>query len=266
MAMSEPESGHKHGEQKFEQHTVDGHSQDDRLARIEQRLDAYEDRIDELEAENEQLREELHEERQARSALIDAAVNDPDEADLGEIFIAGVPAGSMLEGVIDSTGSLEEKIEDVKESVTDEMENRGQQDARLQRRITALAEKADVELTDSDVLGDDKIRRVMKHGAGDVVERVYPVHNRAADVLRNIDEWGELQTDANGRRFTLTSDQARSRLKDKRDKDLTPTEVKRVFEKIEKWGADSPRHVKAVLSGTTGDGKNRLVIGLEAKA
>ena len=57
----------------------------------------------------------------------------------------------------------------------------------------------------------------------------------------------------------LNSPTVAERLQDRLDEQLTTTEIKRVFAKIESWGRDSPRRVSKNLSGAV----NKLLISLE---
>lgn len=231
-------------------------------ASVMQRLEALEDRVDELESENKELRDELQRERETRKALIEAKSNTTDDISLGSVFIAGRPVGSMVEGLDDATDTLADEIDEVDAKIDEEQQNRGQQDAKLRRRIAALAEKAGVEIHESDILGDDKITRVLKHGVEDVEGNPGDTDRRAQAVLRNIGKWGQTANDAHGKRLLITSPTVVDRLDDYRDEQLATSQVKRVFWKIEEWGADSPRSVSADFSGDV----NKLKIELDTEA
>lgn len=61
---------------------------------VDQRLQSLEDRVDGLERENKQLREELHDERETRTQLIDTiGETDPADATHEDLLIGGAPAG-----------------------------------------------------------------------------------------------------------------------------------------------------------------------------
>jgi len=262
-------------------------------AAVMQRLEALEDRVDDLEDENEQLREELEAEREAREALIDTIGDtDPADAGFGDVGLAGVPIERWLSnnsekrdaiaryvfgsddidtvddmvGYIDEEGTLPQQLEaevsELEDQIDEEQQNRGQQDAKLRRRIAALAEKAGIEIHESDILGDDKITRVLKHGVDDVESKPGTTDYRAQDVLRKIGKWGQKANDAHGKRILITSPTVVDRLADYRGEQLATSQVKRVFEKIEEWGADSPRSVSADFSGDV----NKLKIELETEA
>lgn len=147
-------------------------------------------------------------------------------------------------------------IEELQTTLTDECDRLAAEDAKLRRELNLLADAVDVEVTEADVLGDDKIIRVMRNGPEAVETTVNPVDRRAAAVLRNIDRWGQLTSDAYGDRFVVTAGEAKDRLQDARNESLASVQIKRVFEKLEAWGADSPRTVRADCSGE----QNRLVI------
>jgi len=269
-------------------------------AAIMQRLEALEDRVDDLEDENEELREELEAEREAREALIGTLGDThPSDAMFDDVTVGGVPIERMLSNnkkkrkvltryvfgdvevddmdvddmdvddmqeYIQQQGTLPAQIEndlsEVEEQIRDEEENRGQQDAKLRRRIAALAEKTGVEIHESDILGDDKITRVLKHGVDDVESKPGTTDYRAQDVLRKIGKWGQTADDAHGKRILITSPTVVDRLDDYRDEQLATSQVKRIFEKIEEWGADSPRSVSADFSGDV----NKLMIELDTEA
>jgi hypothetical protein len=223
-----------------------------RLRRLEELVEQQADRITHLE-------NKLEAERERREALITARGVDPADADLGAIFIAGRAAGSMLEGALDRQDRFDERFGAVRDDISTERDQRGREDAKLRRRVAAVAEKAGVDVTDADLLGDDKIQRVLKHGVDDVEESPTITAYRARDLLENISSWGRTIDDANGTRVAVTSPTARDRFADARDEELRTSQVKRVFRKIEEWGSSSPRHVDADCSGET----NRLVISLE---
>jgi len=224
---------------------------------VEQRLNQLEDRVTELEAENEQLRDELEREREIRCALIHAKADDPTEADAGEVFIGNKPVPSMVQTLgsrIDSLdGDLEDEVSYLEDQIKDEEKNRGQEDAKLRRRVEALADALDVEIVDSDIYGEDKIRRVLKHGASDLDSNPGPTAIRAQCLLRHIGKWGNKQNDGLGKRILISSPTVADRLEDVRDERLSTEQIKRVFRKIEEWGADSPREVRFKPGSRGGD-------------
>lgn len=224
-----------------------------------ERLRSIEARIEQLERENDELRAQLRRERHIRQQLISTPRDDPTDAGFREVFLAGKPVGTILRAVEEQTDRIESEVDTLGDKLDDETHNRGVQDAKLRRRIEAVADKAGVDLTESDLLGDDKIVRVLKHGAEDVVDRAFPVHFRAQAILRNLGEWGRLASDSNGRRHLLATSEAKQRLKDKRDESLNSKEVHRAFRKIVEWGEDSPRTVTT----TKRHGERYLIVQLE---
>jgi len=150
-------------------------------------------------------------------------------------------------------------IFDLQDDIVEEQKQRSIVESRLRKEINCVADKAGVDVTDSDMIGDDKITRVMRDGPQAVESTVYPVHERACEVLRNIDRWGTRATDKFGDRFVLNSPMVAERLQDRRDEQLTTTEIKRVFAKIEAWSQDSPRRVSKDFDGNI----NKLLISLE---
>lgn len=206
-----------------------------RLSKVEEENAQLQNRVDELEEENQRLEEKV--------------INNSQHAGKERAKL-----GARIATLEDSN------IDELAGQLAEEKEHRGREVAKLRRHLAALEDEINVSVTDADLMGDDKITRVLRHGVSDVVDgKIWPVHNRARDILANIGEWGTRQNDANGARFYITAAEAKSRLRDKRDESLQSNEVRRAFEKIEEWGGDSPRHVLASNS----DGKNRLVISLE---
>ncbi|QZP38263.1 hypothetical protein [Halobaculum magnesiiphilum] len=131
---------------------------------------------------------------------------------------------------------------------------------RLRRVVDAIAEKVDLD-TSSPLGGatEDTLTRLLKHGPSDITDRVYAVHHRARDVLSHIGDWGTTTNDAYGRRITISAPVVKEKLSLKRDEQLSSTEVRRIFEKLEALAADSPRDVTA---DTGGRSQNRLMIAL----
>jgi len=153
-------------------------------------------------------------------------------------------------------------IEALEADLQDETDRVAADTAKLRRELHLLAGEVDVDLTDSAVCGDDKITRVIRNGPEAVETTVNPVDRRAAAILSNIDRWGQRTTDAYGERFVLTARVAKDRLQDTHDESLASSQLKRVFEKLQAWGRDSPRTVSADFSGK----ENRLLIEITAEA
>jgi hypothetical protein len=201
------------------------------------------------------------------------------EADLDDLLLAGEPVGmkldqrereqrateqyvfgeclggtSVIEAHVDDHGTLPSRLDDLDEAIREEEHNRGIQDAKLRRRMAAVEEAADVEVTDEDLKEDDKITRVRKHGVRDVESNPSKTAKRAATLLQNIETWAVLSDDVKGRRATITNPDAREHLEAARDEDtsLQSSQVTRVFEKIvREWAADSPRAASIGSSGRT---------------
>lgn len=146
-----------------------------------------------------------------------------------------------------------------KEELKSEQQTRTQKVSTLNRKIDILARECGVDLSDSRIRGEDKIKQVLIHGPGEVESTVYPAHERARDILANAGDWGSIVDDANGKRFTIGIGEARSRLKDKRDEELQSVEVRRAFEKVLDWAGD-PRHAKLTKNG---DGENQLTLFID---
>jgi hypothetical protein len=207
-----------------------------------------------------ELETRLEDERAERQALIDyqTAVSAED-ASLEQVFVAGKPLGSMVVGAHDRLNRHADTHDELREAISEEATNRGRQDAKIRRRLSAVASEADVDITDSDLLTDDKVKRVITHGPEDVVDRVTNTHLRARDLLVNLPTWGTTMSDQKGRRVAITSPDARRQLETHRDETLQSGQIRRVFEQIDAWGAESPRTVSADFSGDV----NKLVVLLE---
>jgi uncharacterized protein YoxC len=207
-----------------------------RMTTLEETVEAKNERIDELEEQNTQLEDDiqwLKENSAKERAQLNQRVHSV-EQDISEV--RGCP-----------------------EAVREERDTRAREDAQLRRRMAALAEKAGVEVTDADLLGDDKIKRVITHGVDDVESRPTTTHQRAGTLLERLPEWGTTMSDKKGRRVAITAPEVRERMKDVRGENLQTSQVNRVFEQIVEWTGDSPRHASFDTSRET----NRLVLSLE---
>jgi hypothetical protein len=223
-------------------------------------LRALASELDELKSQVAELESKHEQERQERKALIDyRTVTSATDASLEQVFVAGRPLGAMIGGVADRLDKHEIVHDQLEQRLQEEQQTRGREDAKLRRRLAAVAEQADVDVTDADLMADDKIKRVLAHGPEDVTDQVSSVDRRARDLLLNLPTWGTTMSDKKGRRVTITGPDARKNLETYRDESLQSTQIGRVFKRIESWGAESPRHVAADFSGTP----NRLVVSLE---
>ena len=131
---------------------------------------------------------------------------------------------------------------------------------RIRRIVESVADSVGIDTEDA--LGgaeEDTLTRLMKYGPSDITDRVYAVHNRARDLLSHIGEWGRTTNDVYGKRITITAPVVKEKLSLKRGEQLTSTEVRRIFEKLEALAADSPREVRA---DTGGRSQNRLLLRL----
>lgn len=187
-----------------------------------------------------------------------------------ETIVAGGASLAVLEDEAERGQSLDDRVHELEDSscvtedhLRDEQIQRSQEDSKLRQRINKVAEKGDIDIADSDLIGDDKIQTAISDGAEAVVgNRVFPVHERAVDLLQHIGEWGDAVSDKRGKRFLLTTGEARGRLNDLRGENLQSTEVIRVFDKIEEWAASSPRKVTV---GESQDGQRRIEVMVEAR-
>ena len=248
---------------------VEAHSrQVDQLAT---QIESLEERLQEKDEQITELEDEL-EEKDERINELEVKVNIKHERKIESLntAVAGDGLGTVeyQDEFIQEHGCIIDQlcgevdsgpIADLEDDVVEEQKQRSIVESRLRKEINVVAEKAGVDVTDSDVVGDDKITRVMRDGPQAVESTVYPVHQRACEVLRNIDRWGTKTSDKFGKRFVLRSPTVSERLQDSRGEDLSTTEVKRVFAKIEKWAQDSPRRVTKDFSGDV----NQLLISLD---
>jgi len=224
-----------------------------RLAKLEEDVAAAERERDELRDRVETY--EQHVEIQAESA---------DAAGLEDIWVAGIPVGTIISNADGRSKQNARELDGgvTEEQLRDEQKERTQQDAKLRQRIKKVADKADVTITDTDIMGDDRIQTVIDDGPEAIVDgRLSPVHERAADLLLKIDEWGTRVSDANGRRFVIKTGEAKSRLNDYRGESLQSVEIGRVFDKVQSWAAESPRDVTVDKAP---DGQRRITITVEA--
>lgn len=228
------------------------------IAQLKQRVTALEEENEQKDERIAELERELENERQTRENLISTPADD-ENVEPGGVFIAGKPIFNMFDSRFREIESYGDDIDELGQKIRKEQEKRGSDDAYLQKQLTAIAEKAGVEVQDSDIMGDDKIRRAMKNGAADVESNPNDTDERAVALLRNIDRWGKGVSDKNGKRFVLTAPEVMERFEDARDENLQTVQVNRVFDKIEEWSQDSPRHVATDYSGNT----NRLAVFIE---
>jgi len=197
-----------------------------------------EERIAELEADVEALREELAVERQRRRQLIQSVDDDP-SADA--VLIAGEPRFSQIGTWIDDLDDRVSSLEDQFTAAKSELHARC---SRLKRRLGRLADRSDVAITDAELMDGDKIQRVLTDGVEAVQEHPNQTGRRAERLLRRLPTWGRQVTDAKGPRYGITGPKAKEQLEDHEDTTLTSTAVRRVFEQIVEWSADSPRVAK----------------------
>ncbi|OYR79290.1 hypothetical protein DJ84_18210 [Halorubrum ezzemoulense] len=260
--------------------TADGPSTDhDRVAQLEQRLEGALDRIDDLEATVADQEETIDEQADRIEELerdLENHITPRLEGMSGQLStvrellasdgVLGVD--EYEEFVEDNGGVLDQFIEpntgvlgNIHDEIAEERDKRGQEIAMVRRRIGAVADEADVEVDNADLMGDDKIRRAIRDGADAVENSVYSSHRRAVELLRNINDVGSRTTDKMGPRFTVDTPSAKQFFRTRNDEKLKSSQIKRVFEKIEQWGDDSPRQVDAKFGGST----NKLVIYLETE-
>ncbi|WP_327054026.1 hypothetical protein [Halomicrococcus gelatinilyticus] len=151
---------------------------------------------------------------------------------------------------------LREDIEALRSDLVDEQKTRSRADALVEKRVTHLADELDVAVDDA-VAAEDKLVRLLRRGPDDVVDRVYPVHERARELLVHATVWGSLVADENGRRLVFVAPEVKPYLAARFDRTFSTSEVERVFTKLVDLGADSPRRVRKDKSR---DGYHRLLV------
>lgn len=252
---------------------------DDRVDELEDQLDGAFARINELEKITEDQRETIDE----QAARIDELENEFEthikpRMDGMSVQLSSVRKLLATDGVIGADryekfveangGILDQFIEpntrvlgNIQDQISEERDKRGQEIAMVRRRIGAVADEAGVKIDNADLMGDDKIRRAMRDGADAVESSVYASYKRAVLLLRNINDVGTHTGDKMGERFTVDTPSAKEFFRTRNDEKLKSSQIKRIFEKIDEWGADSPRQVNTDFGGS----KNKLVIYLETE-
>jgi len=252
---------------------------DQRIKDLFGMVNELENRVQELEEENERLREE----RGSESVTVEYK-SEGDKQQLEDLYIGNLPVGKFISNVIDREEVLRDAVfgaattqeevaervqldnplevelrEEFTKEIRSEQQTRTSQDSMIERKVSMIAEETGVDLTDTDVAGEDKIKRLLQYGPEDVADRVYEVHHRARETLAHAGDWGTTSDDKFGKRIQLKAPEVKERLELTRGETLQSKQVRDVFEKIAQLAADSPRKVKA---DTGGDGVNTLTIHL----
>lgn len=204
---------------------------------LEAEVQSLRGRVDELESTIEEMQSDLE---MAKTVALDVdyALTGGEET-LAVYVEENPPLLRQLEQATDG-----ETLADLREDLVDEQKKRSRDDARLRRRIGAVAEAAGVDVEDSGAATDDRIQRLIRNGVDAVTDRPYPVHERARAVLLHAGEWGTVANDAFGGRILLEAPAVRERLELHRDENLQSRQVIAVFEKIAELAADSDRTVQ----------------------
>jgi uncharacterized protein YukE len=267
MAMSEPGTTGHDGEE-----LADRSRSDEQIAQLVERVDSMESRIAELEAENEDLRSEVDQQQalleavrkgMSRNAATLFGDADSEHSDKQEQFIER--HGAIVDQLMPSVdgGVLEELRSDLRDRLHGLGSEFAGQYGKLRRRLVAVEEETGVDIDEADVIAEDRIRTVLKHGPEEVEGgSASAKHHRATDVLRNVNDWGNrIRNDGYGDRFVLDASKVKQHLNDKRDETLQSVQVTRAFEAIVEWAKDSDRDV-TMKRGSRGD-SHKLRIQLE---
>jgi polyhydroxyalkanoate synthesis regulator phasin len=224
----------------------------ERLSEAEAELASKDERIDELEERVEDLEEQPSVERKE---------NDKKGKHLEEYYVDGLPFGTGIANATKERKKLRNRVFDLEETETGveevrddvdelredlvaEQQMRSQQDSLVERRVAAVGEKAGVEISDADLVDDDKIAQLLRVGPDAVTDRVYAVHRRARTMLENARDWGTVVSDGNGVRVVFKAPEVRPYLDARFDREFSTSEVERIFSKVEDLAADSPRKVQ----------------------
>lgn len=140
---------------------------------IEQQVESLVDRVDGLERENKQLREELHEERAMRQALIDTIGDvDPEQVAFGDVLVGRAPIEGMFKSRKRDFEALSEYVfGDDTMTTDDEIETHIEENGAL-----------------PDQLEDGELR--VTHGGltEGVRQRLLPIHEMWIDVREGREE------------------------------------------------------------------------------
>lgn len=222
-------------------------------------IEAINDRLDELE-----VSVDVRHEKQIKSfkRLLfndeDGVASDADE-EFAETY-DGV-MGFLVDHLDDT--DVEGELDDLKRQLRDQREQRGNDLARLRRRVHHLADELDIDVSDSAVTGDDKITQLLKHGPEAVSNnpQEHTTLQRGRAVLSHATDWGEETADGHfGHRITFYGPTVKEKLELHRNENLQSTQIKRVFERLEELAADSPR--KATYSKSA-DGNHQFKIHID---
>jgi len=204
-------------------------------------VDDQQNTIDRQETEIEELRSDLQVERHTRKEA---------EEDLKK---------ERTQQIARAKADVREDVHDLHDTIRTEQQTRSQADARLKHRLSDIADEADIDVTDADLIAKDKLVRLVQQDPSAVTDRVYPVHHRAKALLEHPEEWGRVVSDANGQRAVYTAPKVRPFLNAYFDRSFASSELKRIFEKVEDLAAISPRTVRVDKNQA---GEHRLVVQL----
>jgi archaellum component FlaC len=198
------------------------------LEQKDEQIDALEARIEELKAQ----------------PTVEFRENSDGTSGLGSLFIGDHPVGARINGLDSNLDSVEGSVEDLRADLVAEQKTRSQHDSLVERRVAAVAEKAGVDISDEDLVDDDKIAQLLRVGPDAITDRVYPVHRRARTMLESGREWGTLVSDENAVRIVFKAPEVRPYLDARFDREFSTSEIERIFSKVEDLAADSPRKVR----------------------
>lgn len=201
------------------------------VARLEEKLVEQDTRIDALEdelaAEREVRAEAIRDEQIQRTQIVQNAKSD-----------------------------LQDEISTLREDLVDEQKTRSRSDALIEKRVTHLTDELDTDVDDVAIAGD-KLVRLLRRGPDDIADRVYPVHERARELLIHAADWGSVVSDENGRRLVFLAPDVKPYLEARFDRTFSTSEVERVFVKLAEIAEDSPRRVR---KGKSRQGYHRLLV------
>jgi len=204
------------------------------------RLQSLEDKVDDLQAENERLREELED---ARSA-------------------AGVARANIRQ-------QINEEVGEANQAIAEEERQRARDDSRILRRLSAVEDELGI--NGKDALGSvtpgqgqsmTALARLLKFGPEAAIENPSAKHYRARVIAEKLDDeaWGTRVKRGSDRYRVIRSakDDVRTRLSDARDEDLQWNQVYRAMKTV----ADLSEGTVDLRDGTDGQGKYVLELPL----
>jgi predicted Zn-dependent protease len=132
--------------------------------------------------------------------------------------------------------------EDIREDLTDQRDALAKEDAKNARRLSAVEDRLDIDASQAFATADGghdtahltPLQRLIRHGPEGAVERPTATHRRAREIALNFGRWGEKLDDKLGKRIRLSARKhaVKSRLEDVTDESLQWNQVHRAMAKV----------------------------------